>query len=227
MGKIVRIKTPVSEDEVRDLEIGDTVYISGTIYTMRDQAHHRAFELSDRNDPMPVDLRNGAVWHCGPIVRKTTEGWELVSAGSTTSYRFTEYEPRLFREFGPRLIIGKGGMGKETVQAMKEYGAAYLAGVGGCAALYAEQVKRVKNVFWTDLGLPEAIWVLEVENFGALITAIDSKGRSLYERAKQKVGERYRKLAKELAVDPDINYTYWPPRRTSTSEVAGYFSNEI
>jgi fumarate hydratase subunit beta len=187
--KEIRFRIPVSETEVRSLELGDLVYLDGLVLTWRDMAFARAFELLDKGEKLPVNLQEAVHWHCGPITRKRGGRWEVVSAGSTTSLRFTDQESKAIREWGIRLVIGKGGMGRETVKAMNECGVAYLETVGGAASLYAKKIKEVKNVYWLDLGMPEAIWVFQVENFGPLLVTTDSKGNSLYEEVAKRINE--------------------------------------
>ncbi|MEN2999935.1 MAG: FumA C-terminus/TtdB family hydratase beta subunit [Acidilobaceae archaeon] len=175
-----RLKTPLGE-EVRELNAGDIVYLTGTVVTMRDTGHRRAAELFAKGEGLPVDLRGLALYHAGPVVRKTEKGWEVVVIGPTTSTRMEVYEAEVIERTGVRMIIGKGGMGGRTAEACKKYGAVYTVYPGGAAALQAEQVVRVLNVHWLDLGVPDAMWVLEVRELGPLTVVIDSKGRNLYE----------------------------------------------
>ena len=176
MNKEYYFTMPVEEKDIRKLEIGDLVYLTGTCYTMRDMGHRRSVEILQQEEMLPFNLSKGALWHCGPIVKKEGEAWRVVSAGSTTSSRFTQLGAELIRQVKVRFTIGKGTMSADAVEAMKNIGACYLNSIGGCAALYAEQVKKVKMVFWTDLGLPEAIWVLEVEKLGPLVVGIMCSG---------------------------------------------------
>ncbi len=177
-----RLKTPVSEEDVRKLKVGDIVYLDGIIITGRDQVHRRALELAAKGekDKVPVNLEGMALYHCGPIVKKIDGEWKIFGFGPTTSARMESVEADFIREFKVRLIIGKGGMFEKTTQAMKEYGAAYLAYPGGTSAVATSAVKRVVDVHWLDLGTPEAMWVVEVENFGPTMVAIDSHGNNLY-----------------------------------------------
>ncbi len=177
-----RLKTPVSEEDVRKLKVGDIVYLDGIIITGRDQVHRRALELAAKGekDKVPVNLEGMALYHCGPIVKKIDGEWKIFGFGPTTSARMESVEADFIREFKVRLIIGKGGMFEKTTQGMKEYGAAYLAYPGGTSAVATSAVKRVVDVHWLDLGTPEAMWVVEVENFGPTMVAIDSHGNNLY-----------------------------------------------
>ncbi len=192
------LKTPLDESTVRKLRIGDIVYITGTIVTARDAAHRRMLEYRNRGEKIPVDLRGGVIYHCGPVVRKTDDSWIIIVAGPTTSYRMENYEADVIRVFGVRMVIGKGGMGEKTAEACQKYGAVYATFTGGAAVLAASRIKRVKQVEWLDLGIPEALWVLEVEEFGPLLVTIDSTGENLIEHvleeAKKKRDNVLRKL---------------------------------
>ncbi len=177
-----RLKTPISEEEVKKLKVGDIVYLNGIMVTGRDQVHRRALELASKGekDKMPMNLEGIALYHCGPIVKKVGGEWKIFGFGPTTSARMDSVEADFIREFGVRLIIGKGGMFEKTTRGMKEYGAAYLAYPGGTSAVATSAVKRVIDVHWLDLGTPEAMWVVEVENFGPTMVAIDSHGNNLF-----------------------------------------------
>jgi fumarate hydratase subunit beta len=178
--KEIKLTTPLSESKVRELNIGDVVYLSGEIFTARDEAHMRAMEFKKENKEMPVDFKDAAVFHAGPIMQKENDSWHLIAAGPTTSSRMNALEPDFIRSLGVRAIIGKGGMSQSTLSAMAEVGCVYLATTGGAALLSAKGIKNVKTVFWMDLGMPEALWVLEGEDFGPLIVAMDSHKKSLY-----------------------------------------------
>ncbi len=182
-----KLKTPVSEDEVRKLNVNDVVYLSGTMVTARDQAHKRALEWHREGKALPVNIEGLAVFHCGPVMEKREGKWVAVAAGPTTSTRMDVYEDAFIRNFKPRLIIGKGGMGKRTTDALAKYGCVYCAFTGGAAVLAANAIKNVKGVEWLDLGMPEAMWIFEVEQFGPLVVAIDSHGRNLFMDMKEKV----------------------------------------
>lgn len=167
------MKTPLGE-EVLELRAGDIVYLSGRIYTARDAAHRKILELSKRGE-LPFELEGAVIYHCGPVVRKKGKEWEVVSAGPTTSARMNKYLDEIL-SLGVRGIIGKGGMEVGPFVGR----AVYFAFTGGAGSLAAESVKMVVDVYWLDeLGIPEAVWVLEVEDF-PLLVAIDSNGNSLY-----------------------------------------------
>lgn len=191
---------PLTEEEIRGLTLGETVYLTGEFYTARDEAHMRALEHLEEGKELPVDFRDKAVFHCGPIMRKLNGKWELVAAGPTTSTRMNTLEPKFIEKLGPRAIIGKGGMGKETLKAMEKFGCVYLAITGGAAVLAARGIKNVKGVEWLDMGMPEALWIFEGENFGPLIVAMDAHGNSLFENVEAKVKENAEKIKKKLGL---------------------------
>ncbi len=174
MGK--ELRTPIPEEEIRALRAGDVIYVSGVLFTARDEAHK---VLLEKGAPFP--LEGLALFHCGPVVRKAGDTWEVIAAGPTTSMRMESMEPEFLRKFKPRVIVGKGGMGEGTLRALAEVGAVYCHFTGGAGALAAQRIKGVREVHYLDeLGIPEAVWVFEVERFGPLVVAMDSHGRSLY-----------------------------------------------
>ncbi len=199
---VYKFDTPISESEVRKLKVNDVLYISGTIVTARDQAHRRALEYSKQGKALPVELEGLAVFHCGPIVKKKEDRWTIVAAGPTTSTRMDIFEDEFIEKFKVRVIIGKGGMGKRTTEAMKKYGAVYGAFTGGAAILAAKAIKNVNRVEWFDLGMPEAMWIMEVEEFGPLAVAIDSHGNNLFAKIQKKTEENREKVYKELGLQP-------------------------
>lgn len=185
-----RLVAPLKEEDVRKLRVEDVVYVSGTIYTARDMAHRRLIELAEKGQKPPVQMDGAVIYHAGPVVRKLDGEWEIVSAGPTTSSRMNKATPPLLRYYPVRMIVGKGGMSREVVDALKERGAVYCHYTGGAAVLAAKCVKRVIKVEWLDLGVPEALWVLEVEDFGPLIVTMDAQGNSLYEKLEFEVKEK-------------------------------------
>ncbi|UCB60675.1 MAG: fumarate hydratase C-terminal domain-containing protein [Candidatus Bathyarchaeota archaeon] len=193
-----KLRTPISEEEVRKLRVNDTVYITGTMVTARDAAHRRALEFHEEGKKMPVNLEGLALFHCGPIVKKEGDGWKVVAAGPTTSSRMDMFEDEFIKNFKVRIVVGKGGMGKKTADAMKQYGVVYGAFTGGAAVLAAKAIKRVKGVEWSDLGMPEAMWILEVEDFGPVTVAIDAHGNNLFEAIQKKVDDEKLKIYKKL-----------------------------
>jgi fumarate hydratase subunit beta len=197
---VFKLKTPISEEEIRRLKVNDVLYVTGTIVTARDAAHKRALEYFKEGKALPINLEGLAVFHCGPIVKKENDEWMVVAAGPTTSTRMDQFEDEFIKNFKVRVIIGKGGMGKRTTEAMKQYGAVYGAFTGGAAVLAAKAIKQVKALEWADLGMPEALWILEVEDFGPLTVAIDSHGNNLFEEVKNKVEMNKTKIYEKLAI---------------------------
>ncbi len=194
------LTTPISEETIRTLRVNDIVYISGTIFTARDEAHERALEWVKSKKALPINPAGLAVFHCGPIVRKLEKGWELVAAGPTTSTRMEMFEDKFIELLKVRVVIGKGGMGSKTTAAMKKFGAIYGAFTGGAAVLAAKAVRRIIDVEWLDLGMPEALWIMEVERFGPLIVSIDATGENLFEQVRTKVEQNRTKIYKKLGV---------------------------
>jgi len=178
-----KLSTPVGEEKIRDLQAGDIVYLSGDVYTARDKAHHRIVEYNLKDAETEIPIEKGAViYHCGPLMRKSNGGWEIIAAGPTTSSRMEATTPEIIEMLRIRGIIGKGGMGIGTRAALQKYGCVYFAMTGGAAVLAAARIKAVKAVYWTDLGMAEAVWHLLVEDFGPLVVSIDASGNSLYEK---------------------------------------------
>ncbi|MTK11431.1 MAG: Fe-S-containing hydro-lyase [Clostridiaceae bacterium] len=171
-----RITTPLTEEKVKELKAGDSVLISGIIYTARDAAHKRLVELLDKGEKLPVDVENSIIYYVGPTPAKP--GQPIGSAGPTTSYRMDSYAPRLL-EIGLKGMIGKGLRSKEVVESMKKNKAVYFAAIGGAAALMGKSIKSAEIVAYEDLG-SEAIRRLEVEDL-PVVVVIDSEGNNLYE----------------------------------------------
>jgi fumarate hydratase subunit beta len=176
---MTNLSFPFTEEKIRALKVGDEVTITGTLFTGRDAVHKYLHEGGQL--PAGVTLKDGIIYHCGPVVVKDEQGnWKCVAAGPTTSIREEPYQWQIIRDFGVRGVIGKGGMGDKTLEACKQYGCAYLHAVGGAAQVLAECIKRVRNVYMMEqFGAPEAIWEFEVVNFPAIVT-IDAHGNSLH-----------------------------------------------
>jgi fumarate hydratase subunit beta len=177
------LATPVREEEIKELRAGDIVYLNGDVYTARDKAHQRILENSGTDTKRDIPIPKGAVlYHCGPLVRrKSTGDWEIIAAGPTTSSRMEVTTPEIIEKLRICGIIGKGGMGIGTRDALQRYGCVYFAMTGGAAVLAAAHIKAVKAVYWEDLGLAEAVWHLRVDDFGPLVVSMDANGKSLYE----------------------------------------------
>jgi fumarate hydratase subunit beta len=181
MSEAIRLKTPLSDADVEKLKAGDKVLLNGVIYTGRDAAHKRLFDLLQEKKPLPIDLKGQVIYYVGPAPAKP--GQVIGSAGPTTSGRMDAYSPRLM-EMGLKGMIGKGMRKKEVVEAMKKYKAVYFAATGGAGALLAKAIKKAKVVAYEDLG-PEAINRLEVEDFPVIVVN-DTKGNDLYEEGMRK-----------------------------------------
>jgi len=182
----IELCTPLSEKEIRSLNIGDYVFISGTVITARDAAHKRMMKYMAEKKKLPFSLDGLVLYHCGPLVKKVKDGWIVLAAGPTTSMRMEPFEAEVIESLKVRFIVGKGGMGDKTRNAMKRYGAAYGVFTGGAAVLAAKHIERIVRVEWLDLGIPDAVWIFEVKRFGPIIVGMDSHGRSLYEEVKIK-----------------------------------------
>jgi fumarate hydratase subunit beta len=177
---MIRIDLPVGEKAIRELKVGDEVSLHGTVVTARDAAHKLMIEQwPEFVRPL---LEGGAIYHCGPVMKKTGKGWFAVAAGPTTSIREEPYEAAVMEHYGVRAVIGKGGMGAGTLAACEKVGAVYLHAIGGAAPLIADSIVRTRDVhLLEELGVPEAFWEFDVDGFKAVVT-MDSRGRSLHER---------------------------------------------
>ncbi len=176
---MIPLSFPFTEDKIRALHVGDEVAISGIVFTGRDAVHKYLHEGGAL--PPGVNLKDGIIYHCGPVMMKQEDGsYKCTAAGPTTSIREEPYQGQIIKDFGVRGVIGKGGMGERTLAACKESGCVYLHGVGGAAQVLAECIKKVRNVYFLEkFGSPEAIWELEVQDFPAVVT-MDSHGNSLH-----------------------------------------------
>jgi fumarate hydratase class I len=185
-GREVVLQTPLSDEQIRSLKVGDVVLISGRVFTGRDAVHAHLM----KHDP-PVDLNGAVLYHCGPVVAKEGSGWRVTAAGPTTSIREEPYQADIIGRYGVRAVIGKGGMGAKTLAALERHGAVYLNAIGGAAQFYARTVERVDGVSLMEFGTPEAMWHLAVKDFPAIVT-MDAHGNSLHKDVEQA-------SAKELA----------------------------
>jgi tartrate/fumarate subfamily iron-sulfur-dependent hydro-lyase beta chain len=193
------VKTPLDPEEVRKLRVNDEFEITGKIYTARDAAHTKLLELHERGEKLPLPLKNFPCFHCGPVMKKEKQEWKVVSAGPTTSIRMEIFEDKFMDTFETKIFIGKGGMGEKTLSALRKHGAVYAQYTGGAGSLMAHSVKRVEDVFYLEeLGVPEAIWLFEVEKFGPLVVTMDSQGSSLHKEVAKKVEENLNRIKREL-----------------------------
>ena len=169
-----RLIAPINEEQIRALKVGDIVLISGEMYTGRDAVHSYLM----KHEP-PVDLNGSVLYHCGPVVMKDNGSYRITAAGPTTSIREEPYQADIIKRYGVRAVMGKGGMGKRTLDAMKEAGAVYLNAIGGAAQYYARCIEQVMDVNLLEFGVPEAMWHLKVKEFPAIVT-MDAHGNSLH-----------------------------------------------
>ena len=197
-GKKVLI-TPVSTEDLKDIKVGDIVYLDGSMTTCRDVAHRR---LVEEGRELPVDVRNNAIFHAGPIIRPLeNDKFEMVSVGPTTSMRMEKFEYEFVKETGVKVIIGKGGMKENTERACKEFGAIHCVFPAGNAVVAATEVEEIVRAEWRDLGMPETLWNCRVKEFGPLIVSIDTEGNNMFEKNKVTFNERkdavYEKISKQ------------------------------
>ena len=197
---------PISDEEIRELKIGDTVFLNGIMLTGRDDVHKWIFDtfVEKTREPAGDDLEvyekikplldGGVIYHCGPVVSKFEDGsYKFVAAGPTTSIREEPYQSRVLEHFNAKGVIGKGGMGEKTLKGCQEIPAVYLHAIGGAATLIAESVEKVIDVYKLEFGVPEAIWVLEVKDFPVVVT-MDSHGNSIHAEIESKSKEQLDKI---------------------------------
>ncbi len=190
--RTVRLTTPLSEAQVRNLRVGDMVLLSGRIITGRDAVHAHLLH----HEP-PIALAGSALYHCGPVALKDAGGaWRITAAGPTTSIREEPYQAEILRRYGVRAVIGKGGMGARTLAGLQASGAVYLNAVGGAAQFYARTIKKVCGVHWLEFGIPEAMWEIDVKDFPAVVT-MDAHGNSLHAAVEAASGTVLADLAQE------------------------------
>lgn len=189
------LTTPISLEDIKNIHAGDIVYLTGHITTCRDVAHRRLVEYGRE---LPVDIRNGAILHAGPIVRELGDNeYEMISVGPTTSMRMEKFKYEFVKNTGVRIIVGKGGMGPETQRACQEFGALHLVFPAGNAVLAATEVEEIEQANWKELGMPETLWTCRVKEFGPLIVSIDTHGRNYFEEKKVE----YNKKKEEVLMD--------------------------
>ncbi len=189
------LTTPIKNEDIENLSAGDIVYLNGYLITCRDMPHRR---LVEQGRELPVDLKGLAIFHAGPIVTKDGKGWKMVSIGPTTSMRMEVHEQEFIRQTGVKLIIGKGGMGPNTEEGCKKCKAVHAVFPGGCGVLAASEVEEIERVEWLELGMPEAMWVCRVKEFGPLIISIDTRGNNLFEKNKSAFNAKKAPTVKEI-----------------------------
>ncbi len=191
-GSEKRLVAPINEEQIRGLSVGDIVMISGEMYTGRDAVHSYLMKHD-----APADLHGSVLYHCGPVVLKDNGSYKITAAGPTTSIREEPYQGDIIKRFGVRAVMGKGGMGKRTLDAMKEAGAVYLNAIGGAAQYYARCIEQVLDVSLLEFGIPEAMWHLRVKDFPAIVT-MDAHGNSLHADVEKASAVMLAKLAEPV-----------------------------
>ena len=190
---MAELKLPVSEESIRNLKVGDFVELTGRMITGRDAAHKWLID-GHREEVAPY-LADSVIYHCGPVVAENEDGsYEFVAAGPTTSIREEPYQADVIGRYGLRGVIGKGGMGPKTLDGLAQHGAVYLHAVGGAAQVLARAIPRVEKVFMlSEFGVPEALWVIDVERFPVMVT-MDSHGGSLHAEVEERSQAKLREL---------------------------------
>ena len=171
------LHTPVTTADLKDLRVGDIVYLTGTLVTGRDDVHHRVVH---EHMKCPVDFNGIAIFHAGPIIRESPEKNEMISIGPTSSIRMEADAAEFMKATGVKVMVGKGGMGEKTAAACKELGVIHCVFPGGCAVSAAMHVEEIEDVYWRELGMPECLWVMRVKEFGPLIVSIDTEGNNMF-----------------------------------------------
>jgi len=191
------LRTPFSEEDVRQLKVGDIVHFDGTLFGIRDLTQIYMF---DQHHEPPVSLAGMPCIHTAPSLKKVDDRWEPICVGTTTSGRMDRFTPALIEKYGVRAIIGKGGLYEKSLNAMERYGAVYMAIVGGAASLETQQIEEIEAVYWEHLH-PEALYQFRVKDFGPLTVAMDSHGNHLYFHVRQEAKRRLPELYKKLGIE--------------------------
>lgn len=192
------LTTPIKNEDLESLTIGDVIFLNGYLVTSRDDVHHRHITQGKK---LPVDLAGKAIFHAGPIMQEKPNEpgkYEVISIGPTTSMRMEKLQKEFIEATGLKLVVGKGGMGTKTAEACATNKVIHTVFPGGCAVLAASRVEEVESVEWLDLGMPEAMWVMRVKEFGPLIVSIDTKGNNLFEKNKAMFNEKKEKVVAEI-----------------------------
>lgn len=192
----IKLQSPIDEATARSLKVGDMVLVSGLVLTGRDRVHKFLYEQRPKPEDIPFQLEGGIIYHCGPLIERSDGGYRFVVGGPTTSMRMEPYEWFLIEHYGIRAVIGKGGLGQRSLEAMVKHGAVYLHTVSGAGTLLAEKIVSVEGVWKEEFGLPEAMWALRVQDLPAIVT-MDSHGRSIHEEIKKATQENLERLLKK------------------------------
>lgn len=186
MAQEVALQTPIAKEDIVKLSVGDLVYVNGVIFTLRDLAHIRLLQEYNQRNRLPEDFSGAVIFHAGPVVKQEQNDWFISVVGPTTSMRMEPFSDFVLGKLGVSCIVGKGGMGRKTQEALTKYCGAYLLSPPGCAVVQARAMRKVLRVHWLDLGVPEALWVIEVKDWGPLTVAMDARGNSIFEDIRNK-----------------------------------------
>lgn len=194
------LTTPISDEDLKDIKVGDIIYLNGNLTTCRDVAHKKFLES---NEEFPINIKNMAIFHAGPIVKTIDNNkYQMISVGPTTSMRMEKFEKEFIEKTGIKLIVGKGGMGQDTEIACKENKVVHCVFPAGNAVIAATQVEEIVQAQWKDLGMPETLWNCRVKEFGPLIVSIDIEGNNLYKKNKENFDEKkeivYKKICQKI-----------------------------
>ena len=190
---------PIDEATARVLRVGDILFLTGILFTARDEAHVQMLKAQESGEDIPFDPSQMALFHCGPVVTKRDGGWKVIAAGPTTSIRMETIEDKYLETFRPPIIIGKGGMGDRTQAALESVGAVYTQYTGGAGALAAKRIKSVEGVEWLNtLGMTEAVWLFKVKDFGPLLVTMDSTGGNLYKDLEANISENVKAVMERI-----------------------------
>jgi fumarate hydratase class I len=198
MVEVKRVGLPLSAEDAAGLRVGDMALLSGRLVTGRDRVHKYLVEKHPGKGDIPFDLEGAVLYHCGPVIKKTDAGYQVLAAGPTTSMRVEMYEADVIRQYGLRGIMGKGGMGDKTLRALQEVGAVYFQTTGGAAAYLADMITEVAGVWkLEEFGPTEAMWLFEIRDFPAVVT-MDSHGNSIHKEIEAVSFEKFRTLAGKI-----------------------------
>jgi L(+)-tartrate dehydratase beta subunit len=171
------LTTPLRDEDLIPLKVGDIVYLSGILVTGRDDVHHRVVR---EGLVCPVDFRGLAIFHAGPIIKEEPGNNVMISIGPTSSIRMENEAAEFIAKTGVKLMVGKGGMGEKTSESCRRHKVIHCVFPGGCAVSAAAHVEKIEDVFWRELGMPECLWVMRVKEFGPLIVSIDTEGNNMF-----------------------------------------------
>ena len=193
---IKHLTLPIQEKEIMNLRVGDSVAITGMMMTARDEAHK--WLISEKQSHLAPILKDSFIYHCGPVIKETNGEYSFIAAGPTTSIREELYESQVIQDYQIRGVIGKGGMGLKTLNALQKYKAVYLHAIGGAAPLLAKHINLVKDVYMLEeFGVPEALWHIQVNEFPAIVT-MDSFGNSLHELVEDESDKQFKSILDTL-----------------------------